>query len=96
VLAAASSLLVFGLLAAGCTPTCAESCRKVLRCDAVQTDRLGQDECVDQCTRQVALYESWEDDDKLAQFREEKRCIATSTCEEVAEGLCYESDIFPY
>ena len=87
-----ASLLLLSL-SGGCTPRCQESCAKVLDCDLGST-RVARDECVLSCQLQQTLYQDWEDKSKIKAFRKHKRCIRSSTCEEIAEGACYDETLF--
>ena len=79
----------------GCAPDCDRSCRKLIGC-GLDSPRTAYDECVQSCESEQGLLESWEDDAKLAAFAEERRCIASSTCEEIADGVCYDPDLYPF
>jgi hypothetical protein len=90
-------LLLIGIvsaLAAGCTPNCPDTCRKILRCDELAVVEYGQIECEESCNRASDLYESWEDQDKIDAFDAHRQCISASTCEEISAGVCYEDEIF--
>jgi hypothetical protein len=89
--------VVVGLAAAlaGCAPDCDRSCRKLIGC-GLDSPRTAFDECVQSCESEQGLLESWEDDVKLSAFAEERRCIASSTCEEIADGACYDPDLYPF
>lgn len=84
-------VVVIVALASGCTPTCSEVCRKVRDCE-LDSPRTTQDECVTACEQQEALYDAWEDEDKLDAYHEERRCLGRSSCEEIADGVCYQDE----
>lgn len=67
----------------------------MLDCDLGST-RVARDECVLSCQLQQTLYREWEDKAKIKAFRAHKRCIRSSTCEEIAEGACYDETLFLY
>lgn len=97
--ARAGALLGLGLALGlgGCklvTPPCEASCRKVVRCDLYEG--LTLQECTLSCQRQEALYEDWEDEAKLDALHEHRRCLALSSCEEIAEDVCYDPEIFDF
>ena len=82
-------LLALGL--AACAPPCKQVCRKVLfDCGDLDSERVSLEECEESCNRQEALYEQWEDEEKADLFDDHKRCIASSSCDEIAVGECYE------
>lgn len=92
-----SALLLVALVAlGGCRPTCKEACRALLECDEVTSPRVSLDECEDSCQREEALYESWEDTERLHAFHDELECIVDSTCGEVAAGACYDEDLYRF
>jgi len=92
-IAAAACVLV--ALLAGCQPTCKEVCKKVLECD-LDSDRVSVVECEENCTRQQLLYEIWEDEAKADLFVEHKQCIMGASCDEIADGTCYDEDLFVF
>ena len=79
--------------ATGCEPTCAQSCRKVIACD-LESQRVVQDECEASCVFQERQYEDWEDEVKQDAFSDHKRCLARESCDDIAEGVCYDEQIF--
>lgn len=95
--AALRALAALGLSAAllsGCAPGCEQTCRKLIRCELA--DNVAQLECEESCTRQDAQYELEEDDASAKAFREHRRCIGASTCEEIEDGECYDEDVFVF
>jgi len=86
-----------GSVLVACAPPCKQVCRKTLNC-ALDSERVAQDECEDSCRRQETLYARWQDDVKAALFDDHKRCIKRSSCDELAEGVCYEGfeDLFVF
>lgn len=81
-----------------CAPPCEQVCRKVLfRCD-LGSERVALDECTDSCLRQEELYVAWENEDLLELQRDQRRCIADATCEELVQGACYEGyeELYPF
>ena len=86
-------LTTFSLI--GCvTPSCDEVCTKVMNCDL--SPRVSEYECVTSCTSQKQLYEDWDDVEKQDLFDAHRRCLGSSTCEEIDEGFCYEDDLFVF
>jgi hypothetical protein len=78
-------------LAEACAPPCRQVCRKVLfECGDLGSERVALDECEVSCLRQEALYQEWEDERKEELFDDHRRCIARSSCDELAEGVCYD------
>lgn len=92
------AFLLMGLLVlGGCAPPCGQVCRKVLDC-GIDSERVAQAECELSCTQQSALYASWEDEALEQLYEDHRRCIVRSSCEEIAEGACYEGyeDLFVF
>jgi len=84
------SVALVGLLGlAACNPRCERTCRKLLDCGNLQSDRLAVEACEQDCLRQEDLYAEWGDDDKAELFKEHKRCLMQATCDEIADGECF-------
>lgn len=84
------ALLLSLAFAAGCNPPCKRTCRKVLECGNLSTDRLALGACVEDCSKQEQLYEDWDDEVKQDLFADQKRCLLGSSCEEIEDGVCYD------
>lgn len=85
--------LAVGLQA--CEPTCKATCKKLLACDEVDSPRVSLDDCEYSCTTQQTLYEEdWEDTQLRDALGEAKRCISSSSCEDIALGVCYDEDLY--
>jgi hypothetical protein len=84
-----------GLMFAGCEPTCQIACRRFLDCD-LETPGVTLDECEASCVFQEDKLEAEEDDVGRQRFSDHKRCVARSSCEEVADGACYDEELFPF
>ena len=83
-------LALLAATVAGCTPTCEQSCRKVLfDCD-LDSERVALEECEQNCTRQDLLYEAWDNNELMELAKDHRSCIARSSCEELDQGVCYE------
>lgn len=59
------SILIFSF---GCTPTCEQTCKKLLSCDAVVTTEM---ECENSCNAQEQLFDDWADQEDAEQERKE-------------------------
>lgn len=81
-------------LLGGCEPTCARTCDKLVECEEVETPRMSSEVCEDSCETQQSLYLEWDDTQLQDAFSTYKQCVRASTCEEIAEGVCYDEDIF--
>ena len=83
------------MMALGCAPTCDQVCRKTLfDCD-LSTERVALATCVDACDRQKTLYEDlWEDEQLAVAFDDHRRCLMRESCDEIADGACYDDAIF--
>jgi hypothetical protein len=97
-LVAVRALLLAALLPAlaGCEPSCKEACTHLLECEGVDTPRLALEECESSCRVQEDLYERWDDGQKRDAFAEMKRCVVQEECSAVADGACYDEDIYPW
>ena len=88
-------LILTPLLAGGCVPRCERVCRKVLECGS-SSERVAIEECTEACERQDALYEDWEDEDKLDAFDVHRRCLMDASCKQIDDGVCYDAEIFVF
>lgn len=89
------TVLLISLLS-GCTPTCQDVCTKLVACDGLSTERMTEGECDEQCTLQQTRYETWDDSQKRDAFDDELTCLYSSTCDEVADGVCYDEEVFSF
>lgn len=87
-------LLLLALI--GCTPTCDQTCQKLIRCDVIDADAVNEDVCEQDCANLENLYDYWDDQQLVSQMQETRRCIGESTCEDIADGVCYEQDLYPF
>ncbi len=84
------------LLAQGCAPSCERTCRKLLRCGNLESDRVSVQECEASCQSQISLYEGWQDERALDRaFDAHRTCLVRSTCDEIADGACYDERLYP-
>ena len=90
-----AALVVAGSLAA-CEPTCKQTCRRLLECEGVDTPQFPLDECTSACDAQQKQYEHWDDPALLDAFADYKRCVRDEACEAVADGVCYDEDVFAW
>lgn len=88
--------VLLGGAGVGCNPTCSETCTKLLSCESLVPITLTKNQCKTQCDREINLYKSWEDQDKIDRFNLHKECISQSTCAQIADGDCYDGVTFPY
>lgn len=91
-------LLAVLLPLTACPPPCRQVCRKVLFDCELDTERVALEECELACETQDALYELWEDERLQKLFDDHRRCVGRSSCEELADGACYEGfeDLFVF
>ena len=80
------------LVASGCAPSCEQTCNKLIRCDVA--DNLNQLECEQSCGQQLQQYDVEENDTLKRAFADHRRCIGSSSCEEIEDAECYDEDIF--
>lgn len=78
----------------GCEPTCKATCKKLVKCEDVETPRVSKEECTASCETQQQLYDEWDDEQKRENFGDMKRCVKKSECEEIADGVCYDEDLY--
>ena len=56
--------------------------------------RLHEEECIRSCETQQELFESWEASDERERFADLKRCIKDSECDDIADGECYDEELY--
>ncbi len=84
------------LLSSACTPTCRETCKKLLACEDLDSERVALDACDDSCGDLDAQYEDWEDESLIEALDEHKKCVGSSTCEEIGAGVCFDEALFVF
>ena len=87
-------LLLIGALATGCEPSCTKICKKLVACEDVDSPRVSWVECTESCETQERLYEEWSDIEKREDFSALKECIGESECSDIADGECYDEDLY--
>jgi hypothetical protein len=87
---ASSSALVL----TGCEASCKTACKALLECEDVDTPRLPLQECEASCLVQQDVYDSWEDTQLSEAFGEFKSCVRDEECAAIADGACYQEDLF--
>ena len=85
-------LILFTLI--GCGPSCEKVCDKLLACDEVETPLLSTEECNNSCRAQEQLDAEWDDIQKRDAFEDLKECIVDNECADVADGVCYDEDLY--
>ena len=83
-------------LAAGCEPTCKNTCEKLLACEGVETPRLSLNDCTDACEEQEALYIRWDDTQLQDAFADYKTCVKEEACAAIDDGVCYDEDLYAF
>ena len=78
----------------GCHPTCKEVCNQLLDCDEVESFRVSEAECRAACLREEELYTDWQDLDALEIHYDQRSCIVDASCEEIADGACYDEELY--
>jgi hypothetical protein len=81
-------------LGSGCEPSCKATCKKLVQCEDVETPRVSKEECTASCEIQQQLYDQWTDTQKRGNFGDLKRCIKQSECADIADGVCYDEDLY--
>lgn len=89
---------LFGLVAlgtlAGCPPTCGQLCGKFERC--ALTGEVRRAECEESCARELTAYRDDDDKTLLRRFDDHRRCVGGASCDELADGACYDEVLYPY
>ena len=79
-----------------CTPTCEQTCNKLLSCEeeGLESPLMNLDECTSSCASQSNWYEDNEKVEQQDAFDKMKTCISNETCEDLQEGICYDSEVY--
>ena len=88
--------MLFISLLWGCNATCSQACKRLMECESVDTTGVERDLCEEQCRNQESLYEEWEDEELQERLDDARNCIRDSTCPAIADGVCYDEELFPY
>ena len=71
-------------------------CKKLVACENEGTERMSSDECKESCQQQQDLYAGWTDGEKQDAFDAELSCLYTSECADVADGVCYDEEVWSF
>ena len=85
-----------GVYGIGCEPSCEQTCEVLLDCDETHTDRLALDDCTAACLVQERLYDDWEDTELRDSFTEYKTCVTEESCQDIADGICYDEELYSW
>jgi hypothetical protein len=90
-------LLAAVALAPACTPTCQQTCEKLLACEQNEDWLDGYVAlCAENCERQLNLYELWDDTQLQDALDQSRVCIGEATCDDIADGVCYDEDLYSF
>ncbi len=78
----------------GCAPTCQQVCRKLDRCELNGDVQLR--ECAAACEQEISDFRDTDDKEGKATFNDQRRCLRSSSCDEIASGACYDEALFPF
>ena len=79
---------------AACEPSCKKTCKKLLDCDNIETARTEVEECQASCEIQQEMFDDWEASDERERFADLKKCIRTNECTDIADGACYDEELY--
>ena len=86
------------MMGQACAPTCAESCRKLTRCEL--NNEVVEGYCEESCELQIAEYQGLNADERndelLTAFRKQRACVVSTSCDDLELGVCYDPDVYPY
>lgn len=54
------------------------------------------DECQESCQTQEDLLKTWTDQELRDAFDDEMSCLGDATCDEIADGACYDASLWSY
>lgn len=84
------------LMLGGCTPTCEQVCEKLIDCEELSTERMGAAECTESCLIQRDQYADWTDTQLEQDFDDHLSCLQSEECAAIAEGACYDDEVFSF
>lgn len=88
------------LLVSGCTPTCDKVCTKLIDCAALDLENTPEKECALECQLHENSYDDLEgaetDTGLHESFDDLKSCIMDESCNNLANGSCYDSDLYSW
>ena len=87
-------LLMFLAPLAGCEPSCKKTCKKLIECDNIETARTEIEECEASCSIQQEMFDDWEATDERERFADLKKCIRGNECAAIADGECYDEELY--
>ena len=65
-------------------------------CENDGTERMTSTECTESCETQKNLYDVWTDTQLRDAFDDELSCLYTSKCDDIADGVCYDAEIWEF
>lgn len=77
----------------GCTVTCEDVCTKISSCDEIAQEGTGEIDCRSACLSQQ---EQAQADENEEAFDRLKSCISTNTCTDIAQGVCYDEELYSW
>ncbi len=89
-----ASLLLVSALIAGCEPSCEDTCEKLIDCDQVEMEYTSARECAAACETQQSVYDKWKSTDEREWFGDMKYCIDDASCADIADGECYDDELY--
>ena len=89
------SLCVAVLVLSGCDNSCKGVCTKLSDCE-LESQLIDIAQCETACTTQLVAVESEDNSERTTAFTQHRNCLATSTCEELTEGICYDEQFFSF
>ncbi len=69
---------------------------KLVECGNPGTERMSAPECEEQCNEQKELYQRWTDTQLRDAMDEQLVCIDESSCDEIADGVCYDEALWSF
>lgn len=76
-----------------CTVTCEDVCTTIASCDEIEQESTGEIDCRSACLSQQ---EQAQTDGNDEAFDSLKLCITSSTCDEIAQGVCYDEELYSW
>ena len=76
-----------------CTVTCEDVCVSLASCDEISQENSNTLDCTSACLSQQ---EQAQNNGQEQEFNALKSCIQTNSCADIAEGVCYDENLYSW
>jgi len=65
-----------------------------MSCDNIEMEHTSVGECAAACETQQQVYDKWKATDEREWFGDMKYCIDDASCADIADGECYDDELY--